>query len=188
HGGRQRRLLLAVYRAQPDSRAPSHAVRRPDHRVPDRRTGGAEPSVAKHPQLLPRLAGRVLRYAKEGRDSMRKCLTALIAIVVAMAVVSTAPVGAQSKDEIVIGLQCDRTGATQIVGTVLCPAFHDYIALINSKGGIEGHKIKALEIDHEYKVPPGVESYERHKKEGAVTIAVYGTPHIYALAAKLTED
>ncbi|HUG36214.1 MAG TPA: ABC transporter substrate-binding protein, partial [Candidatus Limnocylindrales bacterium] len=49
-------------------------------------------------------------------------------------------------------------------------------------------KIKGLEVDHEYKVPPGVESYERHKKEGAVSIDVYGTPHIYALAAKLTED
>jgi branched-chain amino acid transport system substrate-binding protein len=59
---------------------------------------------------------------------------------------------------------------------------------VNSKGGVEGHKIKALEIDHEYKVPPGVEAYERHKKEGAVTMAIYGTPHIYALAAKLTED
>jgi branched-chain amino acid transport system substrate-binding protein len=88
----------------------------------------------------------------------------------------------------VIGMQCDRTGATQIVGTILCPGKHDYIALVNSKGGVEGHKIKALEVDHEYKVPPGVESYERHKKEGAVSIDVYGTPHIYALAAKLTED
>ena len=68
------------------------------------------------------------------------------------------------------------------------PGFHDYIALVNSKGGVEGHKIKALEIDHEYKVPPAVESYERHKKEGAVSMAVYGTPQIYALAAKLTED
>src|SRR5438094_5244862 len=101
---------------------------------------------------------------------------------------TAAPSHAQSKSEIVIGVQCDRTGPTQIVGTVLCPAFHDYIALINSKGGVEGHPIRAIEIDHEYKVPPGVESYERHKKEGAVTIAVYGTPHIYALAAKLTED
>ena len=45
---------------------------------------------------------------------------------------------AQSKGEIVIGLQCDRTGATQIVGTVLCPGFHDYVALVNSKGGVEG--------------------------------------------------
>ena len=95
---------------------------------------------------------------------------------------------ASASHEIVIGLQCDRTGATQIVGTVLCPGFHDYVALVNSKGGVGGHKIKALEIDHEYKVPPAVESYERHKKEGAVTMAVYGTPHIYALAAKLTED
>jgi branched-chain amino acid transport system substrate-binding protein len=95
---------------------------------------------------------------------------------------------AQTKSDIVIGVQCDRTGATQIVGTVLCPGFHDYIALINSKGGIDGHKIKDLEIDHEYKVPPAVESYERFKKEGAVSIAVYGTPQIYALAAKLTED
>jgi len=100
----------------------------------------------------------------------------------------TLPATAQSKGEVVIGLQCDRTGATQIVGTVLCPGFHDYIALVNSKGGVEGYTIKALEIDHEYKVPPAVESYERHKKEGAVTMAIYGTPHIYALAAKLTED
>jgi branched-chain amino acid transport system substrate-binding protein len=90
--------------------------------------------------------------------------------------------------EVVLGLQCDRTGPTQIVGTVLCPGMHDYIALVNSKGGVEGFRIRALEIDHEYKVPPAVESYERHKKEGAVSMAVYGTPQIYALAAKLTED
>ena len=95
---------------------------------------------------------------------------------------------AQSKSEIVIGVQCDRTGPTQIVGTILCPGMHDYFALVNSKGGVEGHPIKALEIDHEYKVPPAVESYERYKKDGAVSIAVYGTPQIYALTAKLTED
>jgi branched-chain amino acid transport system substrate-binding protein len=119
---------------------------------------------------------------------MRKCLTALIAILVAMAGVLGPVAPASASHEVVIGLQCDRTGATQIVGTVLCPGFHDYIALINSKGGVDGHKIKALEIDHEYKVPPGVEAYERHKKDGAVTMSIYGTPHIYALAAKLTED
>src|SRR3982074_2582505 len=95
--------------------------------------------------------------------------------------------GAQDKT-LIIGVQCDRTGATQIVGTVLCPGYHDYIALVNSRGGVDGHMIKAIEIDHEYKVPPGVESYERHKKEGAVIIGVYGTPHVYALTQKLTED
>jgi branched-chain amino acid transport system substrate-binding protein len=53
---------------------------------------------------------------------------------------------------------------------------------------VEGYRLKAPEIDHEYKVPPAVEAYERHKKEGAVSMHVYGTPQIYALAAKLTED
>jgi branched-chain amino acid transport system substrate-binding protein len=119
---------------------------------------------------------------------MRTSITVLVAIVVAAMGVVGAAMPASASHEIVIGLQCDRTGATQIVGTVLCPGFHDSVALVNSKGGVEGHKIKALEIDHEYKVPPGVEAYERHKKEGAVTMAIYGTPHIYALAAKLTED
>jgi branched-chain amino acid transport system substrate-binding protein len=120
---------------------------------------------------------------------MRQFLAIATALIVATGSLLTASVSfAQSKSEIVIGVQCDRTGPTQIVGTVLCPGFHDYIALVNSKGGIEGHPIKALEIDHEYKVPPAVESYERFKKDGAVTIAVYGTPQIYALAAKLTED
>jgi branched-chain amino acid transport system substrate-binding protein len=97
------------------------------------------------------------------------------------------PAIAQDK-EVVIGLQCDRTGATQIVGTTICPAYHDYVALVNSKGGIEGYKIKVIEIDNEYKVPPAMEAHERFKKEGAVIDSVYGTPHIAALNKKLEED
>src|SRR5882672_11045123 len=77
------------------------------------------------------------------------------------------PAIAQDK-EVVIGLQCDRTGVTQIVGTVLCPAYHVYIALVNSKGGVGSYKVKVLEIDHEYKVPPGMEAHERFKQEGAI--------------------
>jgi branched-chain amino acid transport system substrate-binding protein len=120
---------------------------------------------------------------------MRHVLAIAMALVLGgSGLLAPGPSIAQSKGDIVIGVQCDRTGPTQIVGTVLCPGFHDYIALVNSKGGVEGHKINALEVDHEYKVPPAVESYERFKKEGAVSIAVYGTPQIYALAAKLTED
>ena len=121
---------------------------------------------------------------------MREFLAIVMALVLAAGSL-LAPVTstAQSKGEIVIGVQCDRTGRDPDRGhRALCPGFHDYIALVNSKGGVEGYKIKALEIDHEYKVPPAVESYERFKKEGAVSIAVYGTPQIYALAAKLTED
>ena len=96
---------------------------------------------------------------------------------------------AQAEDkEIVIGLQCDRTGPTQIVGTVLCPGYHDYIDLVNSRGGVEGYKLKAVEIDHEYKVPPAMEAHERFKMEGEVLEGVYGTPQIAALTKKLEED
>jgi branched-chain amino acid transport system substrate-binding protein len=95
--------------------------------------------------------------------------------------------GAQDK-ELVFGLQCDRTGATQTVGVFLCPGYHDYISLLNSKGGIEGYKIRVMEIDNEYKVPPAMEAHERFKKEGAVLEGIYGTPQTAALAKKLEED
>src|SRR5258707_158384 len=95
---------------------------------------------------------------------------------------------AQQKGEILIGEQCDRTGTTQVVGIRLCAAIQDYINLVNSKGGVEGFKLKADEIDHEYKVPPGMEGYERDKRDGAVSYMIYGTPHAQALNQKLTED
>src|SRR5262245_4557769 len=94
---------------------------------------------------------------------------------------------AQDK-ELVFGLHCDRTGATQTVGVFLCPGYHDYINLLNSKGGVEGYQIRVVEIDHEYKVPPAMEAHERFKKEGAVVEFVYGTPHAAALNKKLEED
>src|SRR6476661_1141018 len=93
-----------------------------------------------------------------------------------------------AQKELVFGLQCDRTGPTANVGTVLCPGYQDYIALVNSKGGVEGYKIKVLEIDNEYKVPPAIEAHERFKKEGAIIDGVYGTPQIAALNKKLEED
>ena len=116
---------------------------------------------------------------------MKRCLVVLMGLALLVGV--GAPPGMGSH-EIVIGLLCDRTGATQVVGVNLCPGSHDYVKLLNSKGGVEGHKIKLLEVDHEYKVPPAVEAYERFKKEGAVTVVLYGTPIAYALTQKVTED
>jgi branched-chain amino acid transport system substrate-binding protein len=95
---------------------------------------------------------------------------------------------ASEKKDIVIGAQCDRTGPTQLVGVSLCPAILDYINLVNSKGGVEGHKIKLEEIDNEYKVPPAIEAYEKQKADGAVSIMLYGTPQTQALTKKLNED
>jgi branched-chain amino acid transport system substrate-binding protein len=89
---------------------------------------------------------------------------------------------------LLIGVQCDRTGATQIVGTVLCPAMQDYFRLVNSKGGIDGWTIKGDEIDNGYKVPEGIEAYERQKQMGAVMMTLYGTPQTVALNQRLEQD
>jgi branched-chain amino acid transport system substrate-binding protein len=94
---------------------------------------------------------------------------------------------AQQK-EVMVGGMCDRTGPTQINGVALCPAIQDYYELVNSKGGVEGYRIKYTEIDHEYKVPQGVEAYQTEKRQGAISIMVYGTPQVQALNQSLTED
>ncbi|HKU95790.1 MAG TPA: ABC transporter substrate-binding protein [Vineibacter sp.] len=117
------------------------------------------------------------------RTTSRRALTTLLA---AGALLAGTPAWAQK--EIVVGMQTDRVGPTQNVGSVMATAFHDYVALINAKGGVEGYKIRVVEVDNEYKVPPGVEGYERQKKEGAVSIALYGTPIVAAVTQRLTED
>ena len=96
---------------------------------------------------------------------------------------------AQAADKtILIGMQCDRTGATQVVGTKLCPGTHDYIDLINSQGGVDGWKIDAEEVDNGYKVPPAIEEYEHAKQQGAVGIMIFGTPQTEALNQRLEQD
>lgn len=109
----------------------------------------------------------------------------LAATVMTAAALQAMPAAAK---EIVVGLQCDRTGPTQTVGTFLCPGYHDYVKLVNSQGGVMGNMIRVMEIDHEYKVPPGMEAYQRFKQEGAVIVGIYGTPHTQALTPLLLED
>src|SRR5215212_4203480 len=118
---------------------------------------------------------------------MRRSGGILALVAAAAAVMLTGTAAAQQK-EVMIGMQCDRTGATQITGVVLCPAMHDYYNLINAGGGVEGYKIKVDEIDNEYKVPAAVEAYQRHKQAGAVLMTLYGTPMTVALNQRLEED
>jgi branched-chain amino acid transport system substrate-binding protein len=97
--------------------------------------------------------------------------------------------GARAEDKtILIGSQCDRTGPTQLVGTIFCPAVQDYVNLVNSKGGIDGYKIVINELDNNYQVPPAIEEYERHKQEGIVSTLIWGTPQAEALNPRLEKD
>ena len=98
---------------------------------------------------------------------MRVIATMIACAAAATTIVAVGPAMSEQR-EIVIGIECDRTGPTQIVGINLRPAYQDYINLVNLRGGVEGYKMKGDEIDIEFKVPPAVEAYQRQKAEGAV--------------------
>jgi branched-chain amino acid transport system substrate-binding protein len=97
-------------------------------------------------------------------------------------------VPALADHEIVIGGQCDRTGPTKSVGIQICPGVLDYVKLVNKQGGVNGHKLNYIEVEHAYKVDRGVEAYERLKRDGAVALLDYGTPIVYALTPRHMED
>jgi branched-chain amino acid transport system substrate-binding protein len=119
---------------------------------------------------------------------MRNLSKLTLTLAVAAAGLAYAGSAMAADKELLIGVQCDRTGPTQIVGTVLCPAMQDYYKLVNSKGGIDGWMIKGDEIDNAYKVPESIEAYERQKQMGAVVMTFYGTPQTVALNQRLEQD
>jgi branched-chain amino acid transport system substrate-binding protein len=116
---------------------------------------------------------------------IRQLVIGLFVIALAVGMAYAQPAQA---DEIVIGGQCDRTGPTRFVGTILCPGISDYINLVNKKGGVEGHTIRYIEVEHAYKVDRGIEAYERIKRDGGVATFDYGTPIVYALTPRHMED
>jgi branched-chain amino acid transport system substrate-binding protein len=88
-----------------------------------------------------------------------------------------------------VGLLCDRSGPTQIIGVNLCPGFLDYIDLVNDvQGGVDNHPIEVIDVDHAYDVPKAVTAYEQMRAEGAVAILCYGTPIALGLNEQITRD
>ena len=126
--------------------------------------------MAERPELVPDVAVFVL---ETGDDITKEERHANDETDLTTAAAATAGVGfmggarAQA-EEVVIGVQCDRTGPTQIVGTVLCPAMQDYYELSIRRAASTATR-SGHEIDNEYKVPPAVEAYQRQKQQGAVS-------------------
>lgn len=116
--------------------------------------------------------------------------TVLTAAAAAVATAGMGRIGAAraAGKQVVIGMQCDLTGPTQIVGTVLGPGTRHYVDLINKGGGVNGYKVVLNESDNQYKVPPAIEEYQREKQQGSISIMLYGTPQTEALAPRLDKD
>ena len=103
-------------------------------------------------------------------------------------VFSHGALAAEAGPVVKIGGMCDRTGASKVIGVEMCPGVSDYIALVNKKGGVLGHKLQYTEIEHGYMVPRAVEAYDRLKQDGVVTFFTYGVPTLLGLTSRFMED
>ncbi len=113
----------------------------------------------------------------------------LVSCLVIVAVVGLGvSIGLGQAKVVKLGNFCDRLGPTQTIGVKYCFGFHDYMDLINSRGGIDGYKIEHEEIEHGYAVPKAVEGYNKFKSEGYLGLVSYGTPITDALKTFANRD
>ena len=117
---------------------------------------------------------------------MRRWLVGFGVIVAVLAL--GAAVGLTQGKVLKIGNFCDRLGPTQTIGVKYCVGFHDYMDLVNGRGGVEGYKVEHEEIEHGYAVPKAVEGYNKFKSEGYLALVSYGTPITDALKTFANRD
>src|SRR5690348_12700072 len=79
----------------------------------------------------------------------------------------TAGAGNADKKDIIVGVLADLTGATADVGKPYNEGMLAYIDNVNAKGGVKGHKIRAISEDYQYKVPVAEEKYKQFVGENA---------------------
>jgi branched-chain amino acid transport system substrate-binding protein len=106
-------------------------------------------------------------------------------LAMAVAVLATGQALAQ---EVKVGGIFDLTGITSDVGKPYAQGVRDYVALTNAGGGINGKKIKLIDVDYGYKIPEAVSAYKRMKEEQVVLINGWGTGDTLALKGFINED
>lgn len=120
---------------------------------------------------------------------MRKLTLAAVAtVLLAGCGGPTAGGGNEDNKDIVIGVIADLTGATADVGKPYNEGMLAYVDYVNAKGGVNGHKIKAISEDYQYKVPVAEEKYKKFVAEKVVAIQGWGTGDSEALRSKVKDD
>jgi branched-chain amino acid transport system substrate-binding protein len=96
---------------------------------------------------------------------VRKLILGAVGVAFAStALMTTASLAAE---EMVLPSLVYRTGPYAPNGVPFANGVRDYIALLNSSGGVNGVKIKLIECETGYKTDVGIECYEKLKGEGA---------------------
>jgi branched-chain amino acid transport system substrate-binding protein len=110
---------------------------------------------------------------------------ALLSILAALAL---GPAAAQAQ-EIKVGGLFDLTGITADVGKPFAMGVRDFVQLTNESGGINGKKIKLVDVDYAYKIPEATSSYKRMvNDEKVLLVNGWGTGDTEALKDTANKD
>jgi branched-chain amino acid transport system substrate-binding protein len=99
------------------------------------------------------------------------------------------PAAPAAGPEIKIGGIFDLTGITSDVGKSYAQGVRDAVEWTNAHGGIDGKRVKLVEVDYGYKIPEAIAAYKRLvSDEGVTLIAGWGTGDTEALREQAAKD
>ncbi len=97
--------------------------------------------------------------------------------------------GAARAQEIKVGGIFDLTGITSDVGKPYAQGVRDGVQWVNANGGVNGKKIRLIDVDYGYKIPEAVSAYKRMVgDEKVVLINGWGTGDTEALKDFVNKD
>ena len=100
-----------------------------------------------------------------------------------------AAAAAQAQQEIKVGGIFDLTGITSDVGKPYAQGVRDAVAWTNENGGINGKKIRLVDVDYGYKIPEAVAAFKRMTgDEKVILINGWGTGDTEGLKAQVNQD
>jgi branched-chain amino acid transport system substrate-binding protein len=116
---------------------------------------------------------------------MHSIRTALLVLGLAAAAPAQAPAGGEIK----VGGIFDLTGITSDVGKPFAQGVRDGVQWTNENGGINGKKIRLVDVDYGYKIPEAVAAYKRMVTDDKVVmINGWGTGDTEGLKAQVNQD
>jgi branched-chain amino acid transport system substrate-binding protein len=92
------------------------------------------------------------------------------------------------KEAIKVGAIFDLSGATADIGTPYANGIRDYVAFLETQGGIEGHKLELPWQDYKYDPTLAGQYYSQYISEGAKAFMGWGTADTEALRPRVTSD
>lgn len=108
---------------------------------------------------------------------------------VLLGLIALGAIGFAHAQEIKVGGIFDLTGITSDVGKPYAQGVRDYVEYANANGGVNGKKVKLIDVDYGYKIPEAVAAYKRLVgDEKVIMISGWGTGDTEALKNFVNSD